>query len=142
MEDQIKLVETQLSFKIILLKFLYGCYILRTCYRKINLKNKMFAWVVISIAKLAFLVQYYALICFLIVKNLFQRVFSKKDEKKQSIFSHPQHSVHPHILLSTRTFLHKKDDFIKHEEFTLETYECPTEDGAYATLWRIRHGDL
>ena len=35
-----------------------------------------------------------------------------------------------------------KDDFISHELFTLDIYECPTEDGAYVTLWRIRHGDL
>lgn len=73
----------------------------------------MFAWAVISIAKMGFLVQYYVLICLLLVKNLIRRVFSKTNDKKQSIFSHPQHSVHPHILLSTRTLLIKNRRFYK-----------------------------
>ncbi len=33
----------------------------------------------------------------------------------------------------------EEDDFISHEEFTLDFYESPTEDGAYVSLWRIRH---
>ena len=99
----------------------------------------MVARTLISIAKLGFLAQYYVLICLVVIKNLIKRVFKPKTGEKHSIFSHPRDHVHPDVFLDTRTFLIKEDDFIGHEEFTLNFYESPTEDGAYVSLWRIRH---
>lgn len=65
-------------------------------------------------AKALFLLQYYALMAFLIVKNVFKRIFCSSDEGSD-IFAHPKRSVHPDVFAQTcKITFNPSDEFIKH----------------------------
>lgn len=60
----------------------------------------MIASVLLLSAKIAFLIQYYILLWFIVVRNIYRKIFSLGSDES-SIFSHPKEAVHPHVFSHT-----------------------------------------
>lgn len=60
------------------------------------------ASILLTCAKVAFLAQYYVLLCLIVLRNIWKRIFSISLNRCGNIFSHPRHEVNQDVFSHTR----------------------------------------